>query len=44
MEMKIYQHDLGHMTKMAAMPFMYMVKSLLNSSLEPVESLKNLSM
>ena len=27
--MKIYQHDAGHMTKMAAMP-MYIVKALQN--------------
>ena len=35
--MKIYWHDAGHMTKMAAMPI-YMVKTLQkSSSLEPVD-------
>ena len=28
--MKIYQHDAGHMTKMATMPCPYMVKTLKN--------------
>ena len=36
MEMKLYKHDAGHMTKLSLCP--YLVKSLQNSSsLEPVD-------
>ena len=37
MEMKIYQHDAGHMTKMAAMPIYGKIPLKESSSPEPVE-------